>query len=552
MNNTISIYFIYNDDKVEIQCDDKDKMKDVFKKFYFKVDKVNEKFYFMYNGNKVDEDLTVEQTASNEDKTKKKMELLVFKDDDHIDLSLVGKKNKIIATIIYLGKKTKFEFQSGEKMEGLYKKFSENNSIDINNLYFFHNERILMKKVEIKEFLNYDGQKNKKINIFITSENNKLKNTKSKQVICPICGEPAQVKIKNYKIYIYKCKYHHKTKELNLKEFETSQIIDESKISCAKCKIKNKESTYNNLFYICSTCNLNLCPLCKENHEKTHIIINYDSKYFKCNIHGEIYNMYCETCNKNLCILCEKEHVDHDIIRLGKLIMKKKDYEKEIKEIKEIKIFLDKFKEDTKRIMDILQNVLDNCENFCKMNEELIRNLDLKNRNYHNLKSLKEVNNDDISQKLNSIISSENYVQKITEIFKLYNLMHNNKLVVEDKSGDTKKLINEKEKLLEKSKLNSKKLSPKDKIINVIFISEDKKVHYSLACKSSVKFNDIEQKLYEKYPDYSKTNNIFSVNGRKINEFEDLDYNKIENGDIINIHCKEKNKFKKYLHKIFK
>ena len=130
--------------------------------------------------------------------------------------------------------------------------------------------------------------------------------------------------------------------------------------------------------------------------------------------------------------------------------------------------------------------------------------------------------------------------------------MHNNKLVVEDKSGDTKKLINEKEKLLEKSKLNSKKLSPKDKIINVIFISEDKKVHYSLACKSSVKFNDIEQKLYEKYPDYSKTNNIFSVNGRKINEFEDLDYNKIENGDIINIHCKEKNKFKKYLHKIFK
>ena len=179
MNNTISIYFIYNDNKVEIQCDDKDKMKDVFKRFYFKVDKVNEKFYFMYNGNKVDEDLTIEQISSNDDKTRKKMELLVFKDDDHIDLSLVGKKNKIIATIIYLGKITKIECASGEKMEVLYKKFSENNSIDINSLYFLYNERIIIQKAGIKEFLNYDGQKSKKIKIFITSENNKLKNIKS-------------------------------------------------------------------------------------------------------------------------------------------------------------------------------------------------------------------------------------------------------------------------------------------------------------------------------------------------------------------------------------
>jgi len=549
MNNTISIYFIYNDNKVEIQCDDKDKMKDVFKRFYFKVDKVNEKFYFMYNGNKVDEDLTVEQTASNEDKTKKKMELLVFKDDDHIDLSLVGKKNKIIATIIYLGKITKIECASEEKMEVLYKKFSENNSIDINSLYFLYNERIIMQKVGIKEFLNYDGQKSKKIKIFISSENNKLKNIKSKQVICPVCGEAAQIKIKNYKIYIYKCKYHHKTKELNLNEFETSQIINESKIICGKCKEKDKEITYNNLFYICNTCNLNLCPLCKANHNKTHNIINYDSKYFICNIHDEIYNMYCETCNKNICSFCEQEHEDHDTIRLGQLMIKKKDIEKKIKEIK---ISIDKFKEDIKRIMDILQNVIDNCENFYKIDEELIHSFDVKNRNYQNLKSLKEVNNDDISQKLNSIINSKNYEQKITEIFKIYNLMYNNKIVVDDKSGDTKKLINESQINLEKDKLNSKILSPEEKMIKVIFISEDQKIHYTLSCKHNVKFNDIEQKLYEKYPDYSKTNNSFYVNGRKINESEDLDYNKIENGDIINIHYKEKNKLKKYFHKIFK
>ena len=36
------------------------------------------------------------------------------------------------------------------------------------------------------------------------------------------------------------------------------------------CKDKNKSNTLNNKFYICYECKINLCPLFKSKHDKTH------------------------------------------------------------------------------------------------------------------------------------------------------------------------------------------------------------------------------------------------------------------------------------------
>ena len=44
--------------------------------------------------------------------------------------------------------------------------------------------------------------------------------------------------------------------------------------------IKNKDNIHNNEFYICNTCNLNICPLCKIKHDKNHTIIYYDDKNY--------------------------------------------------------------------------------------------------------------------------------------------------------------------------------------------------------------------------------------------------------------------------------
>ena len=54
--------------------------------------------------------------------------------------------------------------------------------------------------------------------------------------------------------------------------------INEGKIICEHCKNFNKNDTYNNKFFRCLTCSNNICPLCKESHNKNHNIIDYEQK----------------------------------------------------------------------------------------------------------------------------------------------------------------------------------------------------------------------------------------------------------------------------------
>ena len=264
--------------------------------------------------------------------------------------------------------------------------------------------------------------------------------------------------------------------------------------------------------------------------------------------------MYCKTCKKNICTLCEQDHDEHEFISFGKLVTKKKDLENKLEDFK---ISLDKFSEEINKIKDILQNVYNYCQKFYKVIDEIAHNFDIKNRNYQSLCNLKEIFNEDISKKLDNIINKENYIQKITEIFKVYNIINNTKLNIDGQSGDTKSMNNENEENMKKiikkekelmeeiSKKNSEierllslmpfKLNPGEKLMTVIFISEDQKVHYSFICKNTDKFNELESRLYDVYPEYSENDNYFLANGRKIARFKDLDYNRIKNSDIITL-----------------
>ena len=57
-------------------------------------------------------------------------------------------------------------------------------------------------------------------------------------------------------------------------------------------------------------------------------MIDYNEKYFKCNLHNESYTLYCEQCKKNICIICEKEHKNHKKISLGEIMPDKNILEK--------------------------------------------------------------------------------------------------------------------------------------------------------------------------------------------------------------------------------
>ena len=76
-------------------------------------------------------------------------------------------------------------------------------------------------------------------------------------------------------------------------------------------------------------------------------------------------------------------------------------------------------------------------------------------------------------------------------------------------------------------------LKKDEKMISVIFTSDDQKIHFSVICKNTEKFNRLEEKLYNDYPEYSETNNYFVVNGNRIEKFKTLDENNIRNSDII-------------------
>ena len=47
---------------------------------------------------------------------------------------------------------------------------------------------------------------------------------------------------------------------------------------------------------------MNICPQCKLAHDKSHIIINYDDKYYICDKHNSNYILYCKNCKQNLCL----------------------------------------------------------------------------------------------------------------------------------------------------------------------------------------------------------------------------------------------------------
>ena len=88
-------------------------------------------------------------------------------------------------------------------------------------------------------------------------------------------------------------------------------------------------------------------------------------------------------------------------------------------------------------------------------------------------------------------------------------------------------------KLKQKLSLYPYELSKGEKLISVIFTTSEQNMHYSVICKNTEKFIELEKKLYKDYPEYSKSDIYFMINGNKVNKDKSLDENKIRNSDII-------------------
>ena len=109
----------------------------------------------------------------------------------------------------------------------------------------------------------------------------------------------------------------------------------------------------------------------------------------------------------------------------------------------------------------------------------------------------------------------------------------------EMKDNKIKDLTDQIQKLKEQIKNqngNSENKDNKDKKdFKIAFKTSDGKIDYNIDCNENDKFTNLEDKLFEKYSDYSDKDASFYFNGKKIKERKTLKENNISNGGIITI-----------------
>ena len=170
---------------------------------------------------------------------------------------------------------------------------------------------------------------------------------------------------------------------------------------------------------------------------------------------------------------------------------------------------------------------------FEKLNKELMEKINkLQNKN----KILEEKINKELMEQINKLkneIKNEQDKNKILDekIKELNTLLNNEKNKnnvmggVDNKDQDKVKVMQLMEEIMEKDKeLRDIKirrpieLLPGEKLMTVIFTSHDQKMMFSLICKNTDKFSQLEQNLFEKHKDfmdYMDSGNCFLYKGQK-------------------------------------
>jgi len=239
---------------------------------------------------------------------------------------------------------------------------------------------------------------------------------KSDYIICPECKENCLININSYKVSLSDCPYGHTINNLSINEFINTQYINESLIFCGECKI-SKAKVFKNEFYFCS-CGLALCPSCQINHrKKKHIVYNYEKKNYWCAEHNENFTSYCLDCKYNLCLKCELRHNEkHKIIEF-KDILPNKHFFNEVKSMQcKFREYIDRLQEEINRIVKTLHSFLDSLNTYFQINEEIIKNYDLRHRNYFSIKNVSNYDTKKLLDDMNCCLEESNIEKKINLI----------------------------------------------------------------------------------------------------------------------------------------
>ena len=438
---------------------------------------------------------------------------------------------------------------SEEKISNIIERLATKLNKKKEDLFFIYNGKMIEDNLTFIEQANENDKKRNKMSILVNKKNESIEEDdeslkKSEYIICPLCKERARINIDNYKLEFYDCKNGHKVNNILINDFEQSQNINEAKIICQNCNKINKGTSYNNIFYICYDCKKNICPLCKSLHDKTHNIIDYEDKFFTCEIHYESYYSYCSDCKKDLCVSCENEHEGHKIITYGSLLPNVKKVKEEISNFN---IKIEEFKNNIKNMINILNNLIYSIDNYYSIYQSIINSYGNKKRNYFLLQNIKDMNkfNNDIIQDIDKIINNNNISDKFNDLFNIYQKINiiNKDIKNNDKESDEKNntMFNQPDNNIDKSNnivnnQNEEDLKNKDlKVKEKILINKEKSDEKNKEEKKDSNDNDIKD-IKNINENIYKNNKIIEINNELManseknidNNYKDFDISKMK------------------------
>ena len=326
---------------------------------------------------------------------------------------------------IYNGESIFVQCQEEDKMEDIIGKFLGKCQKQKGSVYLLYAGKILDEDLTFNEIATRLDKSNKHMRVqaldLIFNADQSVTLKKSNYIICPKCKEKAKISVdENYQITLNECKNGHKEIGILLKEFEETQLIDESKIKCDACK-KEKKSD-NTYFFSCSKCKLNLCPKCKNKHDKEHFIVNYNDKDFYCNIHNEKFIGYCLDCKKDLCSLCKNEHSNHKNTSYDDAIPDIDTFKKELVRLKES---IRNLRIDIKKIIEKLNYVIENLNHYYEIYNNIINSFNKDKLNYLHIQNIKDLKDYNIHfiQNITEITKNQNLKTKFKDLYQIYEKM---------------------------------------------------------------------------------------------------------------------------------
>ena len=214
--------------------------------------------------------------------------------------------------------------------------------------------------------------------------------------------------------------------------------------------------------------------------------------------------------------------------------------------------------------MDIKASILEKIKSYINIKEN---NLNFNNivENIYNLKYINENSVDLISVIIEYVrkeIVSKNIYKILEDNYNIEDNLkkekNNEKVLNKDKiinpsfknanNDDINKIKEENIKLKEENKKlkeiiskNPFNLTENEYILSLIIITKDEKVIFSLICKNTDKFIQVEEKFYKEYPEYFESKGCFRINNNLIEKNKTLEESNLKNNDIIIFEEFEKN-----------